>query len=214
MSKSFFFRFIAVGFLVFISYSCINPIAEVKNWMEAKSVEEIIGKYHFLDNDGIKVYLPQVFERYSSVEYQQLLDSLATEKQFEFESKRLKSLREMEGSFYIFFDADSRSTFTINTLPYMPITRSDAQYLLGMISVSNDRTSYNSDLNFTKLSAVYHGSKDQHIFKSIYRIDNDKTDAEVYNSTYIISSNHKTVWIQLTTPFEADFDMFIQKLIM
>lgn len=194
--------------------SCLNTIVEVKNWMEANSVEEVVGKYHYLENDAIKVYLPEVFDRYSAADYQKLLDSLVTKNDFEFESKRLKILRELQGGFYIYFDDETRSTFTINTLPYTPITKKDAQYLLGMISTSYERSTASSDLSYTKLSANYHGNGKQDIFRSIHRIENSKTNTEVYNSTYIISSKNKTVWIQITTPFEVDFDMFIQKMIL
>lgn len=194
--------------------SCLNTIVDVKNWMEINSIDEVTGRYHYLDNDGIKLYLPESFDRYSSVKYQQLLDSLTTKEDFEFESQRLKILRELEGDFYIFFDSETGSTFTINTLPYSPITKTDAQMLLGMISASYERSTRNTDLSFTKLTARYKGSEKQDIFRSIHRIDNSKTNSEVYNSTYIISSNNKTIWIQLTTPFEVDFDMFIQKMIL
>lgn len=200
--------------LFMLVLSCLSTIVEVKNWMEANSIEEITGKYHYLENDGIKIYLPEVFERYSAVEYQTLLDSLVTKQDFEFETKRLKTLRDIPGDFYIFFDEETGSTYTVNTLPYAPITKADAQFLLNMITVSYERSTQDSDLSFKKLTAKYNGSKNQDIFRSIHRIDNSKTNEEVYNAAYIISSNNKTVWIQITTPFEVNFDMFIQKMIL
>lgn len=194
--------------------SCLNTIVEVKNWMEASTIEDVTGNYHYLENDGIKIYLPEVFERYSAVKYQSMLDSLVTKEDFEFESKRLKALRELKGDFYIFFDDETRSTFTVNTLPYTPITKSDAQFLLNMITASYERSTQNSDLSYTKLTAKYNNSGKQNIFRTIHRINNSKTNTEVYNANYIITSKNKTVWIQLTTPFEVNFDMFIQKMIL
>ena len=194
--------------------SCLQVAAEVKNWMEASKVEEVVGTYHYLDNDGIKIFLPEVFERYSAVEYQQLLDSLVTKKEFEFESRRLKQLRELEGNLYLYFDKDTRSTYTIHTMPYTPMTKRDAQYVLGIISASYDKSTKHSDLGVTKLNAKFSDTKNQSIFKSVHRIDNSKAHTEIYNTTYIITSNNKTIWLQLTTPFEVDFDMFIQKMIM
>ncbi len=182
--------------------------------MEASSIDDVTGKYHYLENDGIKIYLPEVFERYSAAQYQSLLDSLITKEDFEFESKRLKALREVKGDFYIFFDEETRSTYTVNTLPYIPITRGDAQYLLSMITASYQRSAQNSDLNYTKLTAKYNNSGNQNVFRTIHRINNSKTNSEVYNANYIISSKNKTVWIQITTPFEVNFDMFIQKMIL
>ena len=37
---------------------------------------------------------------------------------------------------------------------------------------------------------------------------------DVFNSSYIISSNEKTVFIQITTATKTDFDNFIEKMLL
>ncbi|WP_298339010.1 hypothetical protein [uncultured Algibacter sp.] len=195
--------------------SCLNSVAsEVKNWIEISNIEDIKGHYHFLSDDGIKIFLPQSFKKYSSVGYQQLLDSLATKKNYDLEIKRLHVLREMEGNFYIFFDEETRSTYTINTLPYTPLYRGDAQYILGIISMNHKKIASKTDLEFTKITAKYNSNKTTQIFKAIHRIDDTKKSLSTYNSSYILTSNKKTVFLQLHTGFDVDFDPFLQKMIL
>ena len=93
------------SFLIALNfYACLEIVPQIQNWAEMKNVDDVVGKYHYLENDGVKIYLPEVFNRYSSVEYQQVLDSLVSDKNLEYEHRRLKFMREMEGNLYIFFD--------------------------------------------------------------------------------------------------------------
>lgn len=199
--------------IVFVSlYSCMDVAKEVSNWMDVNPTEEVIGKFHYLENDGIKIFLPETFERYSSVKYQNLLDSLITKDNFDFEIKRLKSLREMEGEFYIYFDTESHSTYTINTMPYMPLYKNDAQLILGMISQNNNNITQNSDLEINKISAKYNDTNGTQIFKAIHQVSKKSKLEMAVNTSYIISSLHKTVYINLTTPYLVNFDMYLQKM--
>lgn len=194
--------------------SCIKVASDIKNWIEIDNIEDVTGNYHFLSDDDIKVFLPDSFKKYAAAEYQQLLDSLATKENYELEIKRLQYLKEMEGNFYIFFDEVTRSTYTINTMPYMPLYKGDAQYILGMISLNNNKISKKTDLEFTKITAKYNANSKAQIFKAIHKIDNTKKHLTSFNSTYIVSSNKKTVYVQLLTGFDVDFDLFLQKMIL
>jgi hypothetical protein len=197
----------------FLITSCLNLTNEAQSWLENENVENIPGKYHFLDDTGTKIYLPTDFERFSLAKYQKLLGSLTTKKENNFEIDRLNVLRKMEGSLYIFFDKNTRSTYTINTIPFFKFSKKSAGQLLGLIQSNNQKLAKNSDITFTKLSAKYGGNVNQQLFKAIYKVKNKKIKQEVFNSSYIISSNDKTVFVQLTTPFEADFNPFIEKMI-
>ena len=64
--------------------------------MDVEEGAEIPGTYHFLENDGIKVFLPEVFERYTTVAYEKVLDSLLSKMDFEIEAKRLKNQRSVD----------------------------------------------------------------------------------------------------------------------
>ena len=202
-------------FILIVAQSCIQGAVEVKNWLEASNDEEVYGTYHFLAEDGIKIFLPEVFKKYPIIEYTKLLDSLAIgKKEYQEEKKRLNFLRALDGNFHIFFDGETRSTYTINAMPYMPLYKKDAQYLLGMIRLANEKNTENSNLEFTKITAKYNASSGPQIFKVVHRIDNTKTKDFSFNSTYIVSHNNKTIYIQLSSPYEASFDPYLEKMIM
>ncbi|MBB3125170.1 hypothetical protein FHS04_002711 [Mesoflavibacter sabulilitoris] len=211
-----------ITYLILISLvitSCINNVTEVSNWLmvDSSNVETIEGSYHKLDKDPVRIYLPSVFKRKSGVEFEKILDSISSDKNsLKLEYARLKQLREIEGNFYIYFDKSTFSTYTINTLPYMPLQRQDAKFLLGIISQSNRENENNLDLKYTKVTAKYDNSVGPQIFKSIFKVEDTKSidNPTFYNSTYIVSYNNKTVFIQLSTPFEANFDPFLQKMIL
>jgi hypothetical protein len=208
-SKSYIYLTLITVFMV----SCLNLANEAQSWLTNENIKNIPGKYHFLDDTGTKIYLPTDFERFSLAKYQKLVDSLATKKEYNFELDRLNALRKMEGSLYIFFDKNTGSTYTINTIPFFKFSRQSAGQLLGLIQSNNQKTAKDSDITFTKISAKYGGNVNQQLFKAIYKVKAKKAKKEVFNSSYIISSNDKTVFVQLTTAFEADFDPFIEKII-
>ncbi len=209
--KSYILLIISTATVLFVS--CLNLANEAQNWIENESAENIPGKFHFLDDTGTKIYLPTDFERFSLAKYQKLLDSLTTKKEYNFEIDRLNALRKMEGALYIFFDKNTRSTYTINTVPFFKFSRQSASQLLGLIQSNNQKTAKNSNITFTKISVKYGGTVNQQLFKAVYKVTDKKTKKEAFNSSYIISSNDKTVFVQLTTAFEADFDSFIEKMI-
>jgi hypothetical protein len=208
-SKQFIYLIIMAALLI----SCQNLTNEAKGWLVNDNMETIPGKYHFLDDTGTKIFLPTDFERLSLAEYQKLIKTIATKKEYDFEISRLKTLKEMDGSLYIFFDKKTRSTYTINTVPFFKFSRDNASQLLGLIQSRNNKISKNTGATFTKISAKYGGNKNQQLFKVIYKVKAKKLKNEIFNSSYIISSNEKTIFVQLTTTFEADFDPFIEKII-
>ncbi|MBP0904361.1 hypothetical protein ACFSKN_12650 [Mariniflexile gromovii] len=214
MNKNPFILVILFSFLMLSSTSCLTIAKDVKNWIEINDIEDVQGKYHFLTQDQIKIYLPDTFKKYSRAGYEKLLDSLANKKDFELELKRLESLREMEGNFYIFFDEETRSTFTINTMTYMPIHKGDAQFILGMISLNNKKIAKESNLEITKITAKYSATDKMQLFKAIHKIDHKKKQLTNYNASYILSANKKTIYIQLLTGFDVNFDPFLQKMIL
>ncbi|MFI0430897.1 hypothetical protein [Mariniflexile sp. HMF6888] len=214
MNRNSFILFSLLSFLTLCNISCLSIAKDVKSWIEVGDIEDVRGKYHFLTEDQIKIYLPDAFKRYSRAGYEKLIDSLASKENYELEIKRLEFLRNMEGHFYIFFDEETRSTYTINTMPYMPMHKGDAQYILGMISMNNDKISRTTDLEFTKITAKYSAHAGTQIFKAIHKIENTKKQLTSFNSSYIVSANSKTIYVQLLTGFDVNFDPFLQKMIL
>ncbi|WP_338731064.1 hypothetical protein [Mangrovimonas cancribranchiae] len=195
-------------------FSCVQLASEVKSWVELNENDDIFGKYHHLSEEGIKLFLPEVFKKYSLVAYQEELDSLLDEKAYKHELHRLNVLKSMDGNFYIFFDEDTKSTYTLNTLPYTPLYKRDAQFILGMIRKRHEAETKNMNASFEKVTAKYNSSNGVQLFKVIYKINYKDHPVDIYSTSYIISSNKKTVMINLTTPFDVYFDPFIQKTIL
>ncbi|MUU77604.1 hypothetical protein [Winogradskyella endarachnes] len=195
--------------------SCYEVANEIKNWTEINASDQLFGKQHYLDKDGIKVFLPESFKPYNAVEYNQLIDSLVVDnKKLKIEQKRLKTMREIEGNHYIFFDSTAYSTYTINTIPYTPITRQDAKYLLGIIRQNQDNLSQLTDLKYTKLTAKHNNNGNTQVFKAIYKVENEDNYHQIFQHIYFVSSNKKTAFINLSTPFDVNFDPFLEKMIL
>ncbi|WP_157503032.1 hypothetical protein [Mangrovimonas xylaniphaga] len=207
-------KLLSISLLFLTLTSCMQVAQQVNNWAEPIEGSEIYGDYFQLDDDAIKVFLPDSFVKYSAVEYQQMLDSMLTKEAYEFETRRLRYLREMEGNHYLFFDKGNGATYSINTMPFTPIYKRDAQQLLGLIRLNYEQTTAGSDLEFNKITAKYSSNAGTQIFKAVYRVDNKETQITAYSASYILSGNKKTVMINLTTPFEVDFDPYLQKMIL
>ncbi|MCK8522812.1 hypothetical protein M0D21_14620 [Aquimarina sp. D1M17] len=209
---------IICGFLISLSFlltSCNTFITETQNWIEnsnIKSSEKLQGHYFPVENGAVKTFLPVGFELYSIEKYRVTLDSIMTKNEVRNEIKRLENMRDMKGSFNLFFDPYTGSTYTINTLPYMNFNRNDAKMLLSIIKHNNNKTSLTANFNFKKITAAFAKNKDFTMFKSIFQIDNLKKDTKAFSSSYIISANKRTFMINLTTPIQVNFDGFIEKM--
>ena len=59
-----------------INFSCLNDNSKISDSKENMFAEKVAGKYHFLEDNGTKIYLPSDFERISLTKYQRLLDSI------------------------------------------------------------------------------------------------------------------------------------------
>lgn len=202
--------YIALFFLTLCSCSQIDNKAN--DSIKTENPNDISGIYHFLSDKGVKVFLPKTYDKLTLVDYQNLLKK--DKKNSEFKIERLNALKKMEGNFHIFFDASSQSTFTVNTVPYYEFDKEDANQLLSYIKLTNESEALKKDRKLTKVTAKYTGSTRQQIFKSIHKIENKTSKTETYNTAYIISSNDKTVIMQLLTPTQVEFDSYIQKLKM
>lgn len=202
------------GFFITLT-SCLEVAKEIYNWTEINDIEAIDGQTHFLSDDGIKIFLPKTFKKYSSIDYLKLLDSLVTDsKDLEIERIRFRHIREMEGNHYVFFDNTVNATYTINTVPYQPISRQDAKFILGIVRQNQAKASEVTDLKFTKITAKHNDNGKAQVFKAIFKLENLKLNQHAFQHVYFISSNNKTVLINLMAPFQINFDLFLEKMII
>ncbi|GAB4163296.1 MAG: hypothetical protein Tsb0033_23490 [Winogradskyella sp.] len=202
--------------ILFVSLTaCLEVAKDIYDWTKINDIESIDGQTHYLGDDGIKIFLPKTFKKYSSIDYLKLLDSLVTNsKDLELERTRFRNLRELEGNHYVFFDNTVNATYTINTIPYQPISRQDAKFILGIIRQNQELVSEKTDLNYTKITAKHNDNGKAQVFKAIFKLENLKLNLQAFQHVYFISSNNKTVIINLTAPFEINFDLFLEKMIL
>ncbi|WP_299129290.1 hypothetical protein [uncultured Winogradskyella sp.] len=195
--------------------ACMEVAKEVLDWTQIEDINDIEGQTHVLDDDAIKLFLPSTFKKFSSIDYLKLLDSLVTDnKNLEIERLRFRNIRKMDGNHYIFFDHSINASYIINSIPYTPISRQDAKYILGIIRQSQNKVSETTDLKFTKITAKHNDNGKTQIFKGIFKLENPKLNQQAFQHAYFISSNKKTVIINLIAPFEVNFDPFLEKMIL
>lgn len=205
---------IGLLFLVLVTTSCAELAKEATTWTEIEDEHAVPGKYHFLESDGTKIFLPESFKRYSISDMQKVMDSLMDGDAYEYEVNRLNELKDAKGEFYIYYDKDSGSSCMISTLEYMPMSKDDAQELLGFMRFRSDESFGDFGINFERISAIYSGDSQKYIFKAVFRLSEPKKDNEWYHSSYVVTSNLKTIYVQLITGFEVDFDPYITKTIL
>ena len=200
--------------LSLLFFACDDIAKGVPSWSEVNEGAELKGTYHFLENDGIKVFLPTVFERYSAVEYERVLDSIVSKENIKLEKARLKELRKMNGNFYIYFEPESLSSLTVNTLEYMPLHKQDAQRLLSIMRQSYEELIKENKLSYKKVTASYSETPRVQVFKAIFKVKNPREKTETFQTNYFVSSEDKTFFIKLITGNEVNFDPFLKKIIL
>lgn len=190
-------------------------IQEAQNWIEKANRANsptVKGNYFQLENGLIKTFLPTGFKRYTLDQYKIKLDSVVSKNEAKNEMRRFEAMRSLQGSLYLFFDQVTGSTYTLNTLPFTPFHRNDAKMILAIINERHEKTSQKTNLTFKKLTAAYKKTKEFTMFRSIYQIDNLKHENSIYCSSYFITAKGQTFMINLTTPFQVNFDSYIEKM--
>ena len=206
---------VVLGILSLMFTSCLEVAKEFKDWTQVEDINTIEGKTHLLSDDGIKIFLPTSFKKYTSIAYLELLDSLVTDnKELSLERERFRQIREMEGNHYVFFDNTINATYTINTVPHTPITRQDAKYILGMVRQNHDLVAETTDMRFTKITAKHNDNGKVQVFKAIFKLENLKLQQQAFQHVYFLSSKKKTALINLMAPFQINFDPFLEKMII
>jgi hypothetical protein len=200
--------------LLLLMTSCAELAKEATSWTDIEDEDAVPGQYHFLESDGTKIFLPMQFERYSISAMQKVMDSLMDGDAYNYEVKRLNQLKDAKGELYVFYDKDSGSSCMISTIEYMPLSKDEAQQFLGFMRFNSDKKFGDSGIDFERLSAVYSGEPKKYIFKAVFRLAEVKNNTEWYHSSYIVTSNLKTIYVQLVTGFEVDFDPYITKTIL
>jgi hypothetical protein len=186
--------------------------SKTSNAQEATTTTTL-GTKHFLENDGIRIELPEDYKRYSSAKYEALLKDLLKGKALELEQQRLKHLRKIEGNNYIYFNENTKSTILINTVEPKPMLKEDATAILSDIVRDQAEISSITKQEFSKISANYSPGITANIFKSIFKVTEKKTkNAVQFQHKYYISTKDRYVIIDINTPSELDFDPYLETI--
>ena len=205
---------IYIAFLLLAStvFSCLGVGQKVVDWMSvAEGDVKVEGEYHFLEEDGVRVFLPLSFKRYSMAEYQQTLKSKLPKPEADAQINNINQKANLDGELYIYFDEESGSTCLVYAIPYMEISKRDAQLFLGMMRTQTENL-LDASSSYEKITAKYVGYPKNCIFKSVYKIASETKNFEYYNALYFVTRNSKTIAFQLITPVGVYFDPFIEKL--
>lgn len=211
MSK---FRTVLLASMVMLLTSCLEVGTQISSWNSLAQNEEPQGRYEFLEDSGIKVFIPIEFEKISISEYQQIVRNTFTEESQKMEIDRMNDLKDFDGELYLFYDPLTQASITVNTVPFMPMTRQEAKYLLGMMRQQMNQSTAHMPVIIEKISSQYKGNKNDYVFKYVYKFTNTEAAYDVYNSAFFITKDFQTVFINLNTGFNAHYDPFALKTIM
>lgn len=209
----------SIPYLMFLFFattlvSCMEVGQKVVDWMSLEEGDiEVDGNYHILEEDGVRVFLPANFQRYSLADYQQTLKKRLSKEEADVQIKNINQKAELEGELYIYYEEESGSTCLVFGMPYTEMKKSDAQLFLGMMRTQVQKY-LEGDSNYEKITAKYVGYPTQYIFKSVYRISSEEKNFEYYNALYFVTRKNKTIAFQLITPIGVYFDPFIEKIEM
>lgn len=168
------------------------------------------GKYITLENDQIKLYVPDSFKKTSEAEYREIIEAIDNPEKKRNLLKRFNHYRISKGNVY--YIIDDAVEMTIKTLPYFPFSKKESSYISGLFlkSCIDFSELYNSDCK--RLRSGYSGNKKTQVFKGVYEVKT--SEGTFFNTNYIISSNHKTFSVLIISPFDIDFDAYIEKTIV
>lgn len=193
-------------FLTILCFSC----------QEKSQVTERVdvpGEYFDLEDDNISVFLPSYFREFSEDEYDKLIESLPNSEEKTIERKRFDYLKFSKGNIYYFKDVNSSTLITLKMGPYVPFTKEESAYLLGVLSNTCSNYANVFGMNCEKITAGYSGNKRTKVFKAAYKMSDGK-DFNTFNTLYFVSSNYKSFSLNIFSNKNKNYNAFIEKIIV
>lgn len=187
-----------------ITQSCEEEKKVVRNSVDGKFID--------LQEENLKLFTPTSFREFSLEEYKNDI--------LKIEDSIFRNIRLDRFNYYkvttgnVFFIRDSTGTkeILIKRIPYTPFTKKDSSQLLGILSLSCQEYTENSNGTCKKISAGYSGRHKTQIFKALYELD--FKSYKNYNCMYVVTSNDKTFMIAVFSVEPFNFDPYLEKLII
>lgn len=190
--------------IFFTTLSCEDEKKVVR-----KSVD---GKFIDLQEESLKLFTPTSFRELSLEEYKndilKIEDSIIRNIRLD----RFNYFKITTGNVFFIKDESGTKEILIKRMPYTPFTKRDSSQLLGLLSLSCQENTANSNGTCKKISAGYSGRHKTQIFKALYELD--FSSYKNYNCLYAVTSNDKTFMIAVYSVEPFDFDPYLEKLII
>lgn len=205
-------KYLYIILILFSFFSSCKEVAEktVETIAEVEK-KELIGKYHSIKSEKIKIFLPEEFKHISESNYLKEIQRTREISIFNSEKERLKFVKDSGRKIYLFEYFKSGSMVNILPERYVEFNNSDAKYMLAIID-KTIKSNNHPETTFEIMESQFKGNKNLSIFKVIYKIKLPKTTVAVYKYVYFISYNKKSVFVNLETPVLFDFDPYIEKI--
>ncbi|MCO6175561.1 hypothetical protein NHF50_10960 [Flavobacterium sp. NRK F10] len=204
-------------FFLFLSLiSCQQVIEETSKIVSEQAKPKLKGKYHSLQKENVKIFLPEGFKYITHEEYKNVLKQIGDSTLYNAEVQRLDNIKINDKKLYIFEYPESASTLNVLVEKYLPFNKEDGKYLLGIISTMQKNTYNIKDLNTELKEARVMGNKNLKIFKAIYKFTNPSFPAsqKFFRHYYLISYNKKTLFLNMESTQLIDFDPYLRKIKM
>ncbi len=198
--------------------SCKKDTSKQATYEKYLIQPEDVGEFHKLENDNIKIFLPEGFQLVSDEEIISFQKEIKDEKLRYYYEQTFVQRKAMKGNFYNFYGNNYATEVSVQTLPYMPFSKQNAKELLFYLRKGNERFQEVTGIYHNKITSTYSGDASLQIFKAKYRLsyfeqeDEEKEDYEMFRTVYLITSNKKTFSVTILSPFEDDFDPYIRKI--
>ncbi len=198
--------------------SCKKDTSKQATYEKYLIQPEDVGEFHKLENDNIKIFLPEGFKLVSDEEIISFQKEIKDEKLRYYYEQTFVQRKAMKGNFYNFYGNNYATEVSVQTLPYMPFSKQNAKELLFYLRKGNERFQEVTGIYHNKITSTYSGDASLQIFKAKYRLsyfvqeDEEKEDYEMFRTVYLITSNKKTFSVTILSPFEDDFDPYIRKI--
>ncbi len=207
--------FLLIFCLLALTTSCIDDVNQLSNWGNDPATNDLPGNYHFLEKQGIKIFLPEKFNRVNNYDFKKYADSLGKNYAYSFNIHQPKEALYKDTNSYTYIDKSNQETYSITVLPQQKFVEADAKNLLTTIRGYQDNAIGKSKVNFKKQTAMFFDNSGVQIFKTVYKVENKTLKTESFHYSYFLSNKNHTVFVNLTSPNEEEnFDLYLQKMIL
>jgi len=198
----------------FIVAFCLLSLISCKERSKSQIEKDTLpGEYFELKEDDIKLFLPVYFREFSEETYGALIDSLPDSYEKQMEKKRFDFLKFSKGNTYYFRDAASSTLITVKMQKYLPFSKQESSFLLGILSNQCADYAFAVGGECNKIQGRYSGNARTKVFKAVYELSKD-VGYSYFNTIYLISSNYKTLSVNIYSNALQDYNKFIAKTVV